>query len=160
MGELGHAIEGFRQEDAEQRAAANQPPTGLMKVRPREPDEWHFSKGRKGMYFPRALYRQIEAEAQRTGRTFGQVVRLALEQVHGPPSDEAPPVNRSRRPLHGEGTVKLSTYAPASVVREIDLEAMRQQRPMSWIIRRAWELARDQIRRESDRFEAGERRAQ
>lgn len=160
MGELGSALEEFQQEDAERRAAANEPPSGLMKIRPPEPDHWNYRDGRKGLYLTRGICRQVEAEIQRTGLSFSEVIRRAWAKVHGPPSDETPPVTRIKRPLHGEGPVRLSTYLPLSVLREIDLEAMRQQRPLSWIVRRAWEVARDEIRRESDRFEAGERRAQ
>jgi uncharacterized small protein (TIGR04563 family) len=104
MAEFGHLLEELQREDAEQRATANQVPSGLMTIRPPPPP---------------------------------------------------PP-----KPLKGEGSVKLSAYVPLAVLREIDREAMRQQRGLSWIVRRAWALAREEIQRESDRFEAGERRAQ
>lgn len=40
---------------------------------------------------------------------------------------------------------KVSLYLPNEVLQEIELEAHRQDRSMSWIVRLAWQLARGQL---------------
>jgi len=40
---------------------------------------------------------------------------------------------------------KKTIYLPASVAEELRSEAKRQDRPISWLIRRAWILAKKEI---------------
>ena len=40
---------------------------------------------------------------------------------------------------------KQSLYFPDAMVREIEAEAERLDRPMSWVVQRAWLLARERI---------------
>ncbi|HET6439254.1 MAG TPA: TIGR04563 family protein [Anaeromyxobacter sp.] len=42
---------------------------------------------------------------------------------------------------------KQSLYFPEEMLREIQGEAMRQDRSLSWIVQRAWTAARPQIER-------------
>lgn len=42
---------------------------------------------------------------------------------------------------------KQSMYMPADMLEELQREAARQDRSMSWLVQQAWKLARDQVRR-------------
>lgn len=42
---------------------------------------------------------------------------------------------------------KQSLYFPEEMLEEIQREAMRQDRSMSWIVQMAWKLARNEIRK-------------
>lgn len=42
---------------------------------------------------------------------------------------------------------KQSLYFPEDMLHEIQEEAMRQDRSLSWIMQKAWQLARSDIRR-------------
>ena len=42
---------------------------------------------------------------------------------------------------------KQSLYFPEEMLREIQLEANRQDRSLSWIVQQAWRLARSEIMR-------------
>jgi len=42
---------------------------------------------------------------------------------------------------------KQSLYFPVEMLREIQIEANRQDRSLSWIVQQAWRLARGEIRR-------------
>lgn len=40
---------------------------------------------------------------------------------------------------------KQSVYFPVDMLEEIQKEALRQDRTVSWIVQRAWKIARDEI---------------
>ena len=40
---------------------------------------------------------------------------------------------------------KQSLYFPQDIIREIELEAQRLDRSMSWLVQTAWKMARDEI---------------
>lgn len=42
---------------------------------------------------------------------------------------------------------KQSLYFPEDMLEEIQKEAMRQDRSLSWIVQKAWKIARDQIKK-------------
>ena len=42
---------------------------------------------------------------------------------------------------------KQSLYFPEDMLREIQSEAMRQDRSLSWIVQQAWKIARGEIMR-------------
>ena len=42
---------------------------------------------------------------------------------------------------------KQSLYFPEAMLKEIADEAARQDRSLSWLVQKAWKLARDEIRR-------------
>lgn len=42
---------------------------------------------------------------------------------------------------------KQSLYFPEDMLKEIQEEASRQDRSMSWIVQQAWKVSRDQIAR-------------
>ncbi len=42
---------------------------------------------------------------------------------------------------------KQSLYFPEEMLEEIKREANRQDRSLSWIVQRAWTIARDEIRK-------------
>jgi uncharacterized small protein (TIGR04563 family) len=42
---------------------------------------------------------------------------------------------------------KRSLYFPQEMLQEIIEEARRLERPMSWVVHRAWRLAREQIKK-------------
>ncbi len=41
---------------------------------------------------------------------------------------------------------KQTVYFPDEMLEEIRQEAKRQERPLSWIIQRAWNIARERVR--------------
>ena len=41
---------------------------------------------------------------------------------------------------------KLTLYFPEEMLQETKLEALRQDRSISWIIQTAWRLARDEVK--------------
>ncbi|MCL2325323.1 MAG: TIGR04563 family protein [Proteobacteria bacterium] len=41
---------------------------------------------------------------------------------------------------------KLTLYFPQDLLEEARLEAQRQERTVSWILQKAWQIARDNIR--------------
>ncbi|MEE2645451.1 MAG: TIGR04563 family protein [Myxococcota bacterium] len=41
---------------------------------------------------------------------------------------------------------KQSLYFPQEMLKEIQEEAARQDRSLSWIVQKAWKIARDRIR--------------
>ena len=42
---------------------------------------------------------------------------------------------------------KQSLYFPEEMLKEIQLEANRQDRSLSWIVQQAWRIAREEIKR-------------
>jgi uncharacterized small protein (TIGR04563 family) len=42
---------------------------------------------------------------------------------------------------------KQSLYFPAEMLEEIHAEAKRQDRSLSWIVQRAWKLARSEVQK-------------
>jgi len=42
---------------------------------------------------------------------------------------------------------KQSVYFPVEMLEEIQNEALRQDRTVSWIVQRAWKIARDDIKK-------------
>jgi len=42
---------------------------------------------------------------------------------------------------------KQSLYFPEDMLQEMKQEAIRQDRSLSWIVQRAWQIARDQIKK-------------
>lgn len=49
--------------------------------------------------------------------------------------------------MSGTPKRKQSVYFPEDMIAEIEAEARRQDRTFSWIVQRAWLVARDEIRR-------------
>ena len=47
----------------------------------------------------------------------------------------------------GSDNRKQSLYFPEDMLDEIQREATRQDRSMSWVVQQAWRLARSEIRR-------------
>ncbi|MBN2359181.1 MAG: TIGR04563 family protein [Deltaproteobacteria bacterium] len=47
--------------------------------------------------------------------------------------------------MNENGKRKQSLYFPVEMLDEMNHEAERQERPLSWIMQQAWKLARDQI---------------
>jgi len=41
---------------------------------------------------------------------------------------------------------KVSLYLPETMLKQIELEAHRQDRSMSWIVRQAWQFAKEELR--------------
>ena len=42
---------------------------------------------------------------------------------------------------------KQSLYFPEEMLKEIELEAQRQDRSLSWIVQQAWKIARTDLRK-------------
>ena len=42
---------------------------------------------------------------------------------------------------------KQSLYFPEDMLQEMKREAVRQDRSLSWIVQRAWQIARDRIKK-------------
>lgn len=42
---------------------------------------------------------------------------------------------------------KVSVYLPDEILHEIQEEAKRQERSLSWIVQKAWRVSRDEIRK-------------
>jgi len=49
--------------------------------------------------------------------------------------------------MAGTDKRKQSLYFPEEMLREIEEEARRQDRSLSWIVQQAWKIARQQIRK-------------
>ncbi len=49
--------------------------------------------------------------------------------------------------MPGNDNRKQSLYFPVEMLSEIQREALRQDRSLSWIVQHAWRLARNEIRR-------------
>lgn len=47
--------------------------------------------------------------------------------------------------MNDSGKRKQSLYFPVEMLDEMNQEAQRQERPLSWLMQQAWKLARDQI---------------
>ena len=47
--------------------------------------------------------------------------------------------------MAGSDKRKQSLYFPEDMLKEIQLEAARQDRSLSWIVQRAWRIARSEI---------------
>lgn len=45
---------------------------------------------------------------------------------------------------------KQSTYLPDDMLAEIKAEAERQDRSLSWIMQRAWKIARSEIKKQTE----------
>lgn len=51
------------------------------------------------------------------------------------------------RGVVGKRGVQQACYLPAPILREIEAEAARQDRTIRWLLKRAWRIARAEIRR-------------
>ncbi len=49
--------------------------------------------------------------------------------------------------MAGSDKRKQSLYFPADMLKEIQYEAARQDRSLSWIVQKAWKIARDEMRK-------------
>lgn len=49
--------------------------------------------------------------------------------------------------MAGSDKRKQSLYFPAAMLQEIQHEAARQDRSMSWIVQKAWIVARDELKK-------------
>jgi uncharacterized small protein (TIGR04563 family) len=49
--------------------------------------------------------------------------------------------------MAGSDKRKQSLYFPEDMLKEIQEEATRQDRSLSWIVQKAWKIARNEIRR-------------
>ncbi len=49
--------------------------------------------------------------------------------------------------MAGSDKRKQSLYFPAEMLKEIQFEAARQDRSMSWIVQKAWLAARSELRK-------------
>ncbi len=49
--------------------------------------------------------------------------------------------------MAGSDKRKQSLYFPEEMLREIQQEAARQDRSLSWIVQKAWKIARQDIKR-------------
>lgn len=49
--------------------------------------------------------------------------------------------------MAGSDKRKQSLYFPEEMLKEIQAEAARQDRSLSWIVQKAWKIARNEIRR-------------
>jgi uncharacterized small protein (TIGR04563 family) len=53
---------------------------------------------------------------------------------------------RESAPMAGTDKRKQSLYFPEEMLKEIQEEANRQDRSLSWVVQQAWKMARDRIR--------------
>ncbi|GAB4559653.1 MAG: hypothetical protein Tsb0020_05640 [Haliangiales bacterium] len=61
--------------------------------------------------------------------------------------------------MAGSDKRKQSLYFPAEMLKQIQHEAARQDRSLSWIVQKAWKIARDELRKfpsVNDVFDADE----
>lgn len=49
--------------------------------------------------------------------------------------------------MAGSDKRKQSLYFPEEMLKEIQAEAARQDRSLSWIVQKAWKIARSEIRK-------------
>jgi uncharacterized small protein (TIGR04563 family) len=65
----------------------------------------------------------------------------------GPQTARHPKVNMEPPKMSRTDKRKQSLYFPEDMLREIQIEANRQDRSLSWIVQQAWRLARAEIMR-------------
>lgn len=53
-------------------------------------------------------------------------------------------MKRGRKDKHGKS---VSVYLPTDIAVEVDAEMLRLNRTRSWLLKRAWLLAREQLQR-------------
>ena len=54
-------------------------------------------------------------------------------------------IARASMPMAGSDKRKQSLYFPEDMLKEIQDEATRQDRSLSWIVQKAWKIARKEI---------------
>jgi uncharacterized small protein (TIGR04563 family) len=62
-------------------------------------------------------------------------------------SDRKPPITATGATMSQSDKRKQSLYFPESMLLEIQQEAMRLDRSLSWVMQRAWKLSRQDIRK-------------
>lgn len=55
--------------------------------------------------------------------------------------------HRGTRKMAGSDKRKQSLYFPEEMLKEIQEEAARQDRSLSWIVQKAWKIARQEIKK-------------
>jgi uncharacterized small protein (TIGR04563 family) len=73
--------------------------------------------------------------------------RLQRETISTDPSLPLGEPRGWRTPMAGTDKRKQSLYFPEEMLREIQEEANRQDRSLSWIVQQAWKIARGEITR-------------
>jgi uncharacterized small protein (TIGR04563 family) len=58
--------------------------------------------------------------------------------------------------MAGSDKRKQSLYFPEDMLKEIQAEAARQDRSLSWIVQKAWKIARKEIRKYPSINDAGD----
>lgn len=71
--------------------------------------------------------------------------RLALPNPRGPSLDACALTQENVCPMAGSDKRKQSLYFPEDMLKEIQDEAARQDRSLSWIVQKAWKIARKEI---------------
>jgi uncharacterized small protein (TIGR04563 family) len=64
------------------------------------------------------------------------------------PSDDPPPegMPRDRGAVRSRANKQCLSF-PVEMLHEIELEARRLDRSVSWVVQRAWKLAREELKR-------------
>src|SRR5688500_12084882 len=112
-------------------------------------------KRKQSLYFPEDMLNEIQAEANRQDRSRSWVVQQGCRNEPGairrfPAVNDviggaaARPAEREQRgsamASHTDNR-KQSLYFPEEMLEEIQREANRQDRSLSWIVQQAWRLA-------------------
>ena len=62
-------------------------------------------------------------------------------------SDRKPPITATGATMSQSDKRKQSLYFPESMLLEIQQEAMRLDRSLSWVVQRAWKISRLEIKK-------------
>jgi uncharacterized small protein (TIGR04563 family) len=75
--------------------------------------------------------------------------KAALRSILGPPGRRRLGQNAGKDEMNETDARarKQSLYFPQDMLEEIKAEANRLERPLSWVVQRAWKRAREEIRK-------------
>lgn len=102
-------------------------------------------KRKHALFFPSGMLSQIRSEAARLDRSLSWCMQrawtIAREEImRSQPDDEPAPPGAS-----DDARVEQALYWPEDMLREMQLEAARQDRSLSWLAQRAWRIAAPRI---------------
>jgi len=72
-------------------------------------------------------------------------LKLAPESYISPQAARIKGMSHRRVTVNDSSKRKQSLYFPVEMLEEMNLEAQRQERPLSWLMQQAWKIALPQI---------------
>jgi len=105
-------------------------------------------KRKQSLYFPEDMLREIQEEANRQDRSLSWIVQQAWKIALGQRRDRD---WRSLRPgarvVSANDARKQSLYFPDEMLNEIQTQAQRLDRSLSWVVQQAWKISKTELRK-------------